>query len=103
MRISIRNALFACLALGVTVYGITVLRGSYNMTGGVEKRRQIDQLELENQKLHSEIESQQNYLADLKQNPEHLKLVIEDRLKLVSPGTKHFILQDGTTSPTGKP
>ena len=84
-----------------------MLRGSYNLSG-LEKRRQIEQLEQENEKLHREIAARQNHLDDIRENPDKLKLEIEDRLKLVTPGTKQFILQDsdgkpGDASPEPRP
>ena len=104
MRISLRNVLFVCVALVGSAYGITLLRGTlgaagfHSMVGSDEKRRQIEQLERENEILAREIEAKKAHLNNLQQNPDLLKLEIEDRLKLVSPGTKNFILQEGTPS-----
>jgi len=95
MRVSIRKVILACVALAGTAYGITILRGSHNLGGFAEKRRQIEQLEQENEKLQREIAAKRNHLTNLQQNPDELKLEIERKLKLVTPGTKHFILQDG--------
>src|SRR5215469_6537617 len=100
MRKVIRNVLFAGMLLGGATYGIAVLRGTVKgigpyRYGDVEKQRQLTDLELDNEKLHRQIIEKQNYLEDVKQNPEHLKLLIEDRLKLLSPGTKEFVVQDG--------
>jgi cell division protein FtsB len=107
MRISFRKVLFACLLLAGTTYGITILRGSHNLGGFSEKRRQIEQLEQENESLHREIAAKQNRLSNLQQNPDELKLEIERRLKLVTPGSKQFILQDGVhednPTPAAKP
>ena len=83
------------MVLGSTAYGITFLRGVRSF-GDSEKRRQIDQLETDIAILRRQITAKQNRLSDLRQNPDQLKLEIEDRLKLVPPGTKNFILQDGT-------
>ena len=130
MRISIRKIFFVCVVLGGTAYGITILRGTHNLGGFEEKRRQIEQLEKENEKLQREIAEKQNYLAGYdemdtttskKSIPEWSKKITDDlkgvtigrpkeyfaegleiqrRLKLVSPNTKQFILQDGTPSDT---
>ena len=96
MRISIRKVLLACVVLSGMGYGITVLRGSHGLGSFDEKRRQIERLEQENESLHREIAAKQNYLSNLQQNPDELKLEIERRLKLVPKGSKQFILQDGT-------
>jgi cell division protein FtsB len=102
MRISIRTIFFACVLVGGAAFGITILHGPH---ASAEKRRQIELLEKENQVLHGEIESKQNYLERLKRNPDELELEIKHRLGLVNPGSKSFILQDGTkvdkTGPDG--
>jgi cell division protein FtsB len=91
------------MVLGCAAFGITILRGSHTFSGfggfgGFDdKRRQIEQLEKDNEALQREIAARRNRLTNLQQNPDELKLEIERRLKLVSPGTKQFILQDGTT------
>jgi len=82
--------------LGGTAYGITILRGSHSIVAFGEKRRQIEQLERENETLQREIAAKQTYLSNLQNNPDELKLEIERRLRLVPKGSKQFILQDGT-------
>ena len=102
MRISFRTVLLTLLlAVGAT-YGIRTLRG-YRSPEAIEKRRQIEQLESENQALQKQIEEKKTYLSNLQQNPEEYKLRIERDLKLMPPGTKAFILQEGKkpdTSPS---
>ena len=88
------------MVLGGSAYGITLLRGSHSVAGFDGKHRQIEQLERENEKLLRENEAKRTYLEDLRQNPDHLKLKIQDSYKLVSPGTKEFIVQDGTHEDT---
>jgi hypothetical protein len=101
MRISISKVFVACAVLAGTTYGITVLRGSYNAEG-IEKHRQIEQLERENEVLQRQIEAKKNHIERLQKYPEEMKLEIEEKYKLVAPGTKQFILQDGDT-PTQVP
>jgi cell division protein FtsB len=96
MRISFRKVVLAFVVLGSMTLGVTALRNSHSIAAFEEKRHQIDQLEKENEKLQREIVSRQTRLTNLQQNPDELKLEIERRLKLVTPGTKQFILQDGT-------
>ena len=60
------------------------------------KRLQIEQLEKENEILVHKIADKQAYLERLQQNPDELSLEIKRRLMLVNPGSKSFILQDGT-------
>ena len=96
MRVSLRKIVFACVMLAGATYGIAMLRGTHSLATFEEKRKQIDQLEKENQALHREIAARQNHLDVITKNPDELKLEIQKRLKLVAPGTKQFILQDGT-------
>ena len=98
MRVSLRKIVFACVMLAGATYGIAMLRGTHSLATFEEKRKQIDQLEKENQALHREIAARQNHLDVITKNPDELKLEIQKRLKLVAPGTKQFILQDGTAS-----
>ena len=102
MSISFRKVLLGCLLLGGTAYGIAALRSPHSLVAFGEKRREIERLERENELLQRKNAAKQNYLTRLQQNPDELKLEIERRLKLVSPGTKQFILQDGT-SPDSPP
>ena len=105
MRISISKVFIACAVLAGTTYGITILRGSY-IAEGLEKRRQIELLERQNEDLQRQIEAKKNHIDRLQKNPEEMKLEIEEKYKLVPPGTKSFILQDGTQTeapPPAKP
>lgn len=108
MRISFGKMLLIFGMVGGTVYGVTILRGS-RIVGFSEKRRQIQQLEHENEVFQRELEARRNHLARLRDDPEELKLEIERRLKLMSPGTKQFIIQDESNAdphvdnPAGNP
>lgn len=103
MFISLRRILLICAVIAGVAYGITILRGFRGIGSFDEKRKQIMQLERENEMLHREIEAKQNYINNLQQNPDQLKLEIERRLKLMTPGTKQFILQDGITGDSTTP
>jgi hypothetical protein len=79
--------------VGGAAYGITILHGVHP---SAEKRRQIEQLEKENEVLIRQIAAKQNYLDRMQQNPDELELEIKGRLGLVNKGSRSFILQDGT-------
>jgi hypothetical protein len=100
MRISFGKVLLILGMVGGAVYGVTFLRGS-RIVGFSEKRRQIQQLEHENEVLQRELEARRNHLTRLREDPEELKLEIERRLKLMSPGQKEFIIQDESTAEPG--
>src|ERR1700722_8759461 len=93
MRISIGKILFACLVAGGAAFGITILRSPHSFN---EKHLQIEQLEKENEILIRKIADKKTYLERLQQNPDELSLEIKRRLMMVNPGSKSFILQDGT-------
>ena len=95
MRLSLGKIIFGCVLLGGATYGIAMLRSTHSLATFEEKRRQIELLERENQELHRDIASRQSHLDRLQKNPDELKLEIQNKLKLVEPGSKQFILQDG--------
>jgi cell division protein FtsB len=93
MKVSFWKVGFAALFVGCVAYGFVELRGANGVSGLVEKRREMRELEQENQLLHKEIEAKKARIERLKDNPEEQELEIRKRLKLVKPGEKSFILQ----------
>ncbi|MDQ6704870.1 MAG: septum formation initiator family protein [Acidobacteriota bacterium] len=85
---------YATLVFLGAAYGLVLLRGPHGIPGLVQKRSQIEQLEKENQKLHHEIEEKRDRISRLRDNPADQELEIRQRLKLVKPGEKVFVLQD---------
>ncbi|MGI8989042.1 MAG: FtsB family cell division protein [Bryobacteraceae bacterium] len=85
---------YATLVLLGVAYGLAVLRGPHGLPGLAGKRVQIEQLEKENEKLHREIEEKRDRITRLRENPADQELEIRQRLKLVKPGEKVFVLQD---------
>jgi hypothetical protein len=102
MRITFPKIVFACVLVVGSAYGIGIMRGAFganglrSLAGREEKQREIERLERENLRLWRENEAKKAYLEDLGTNPEHMRLKIQDSYKLVTPGTKEFIFQDGT-------
>ena len=95
MRFSFRNVILLLVVLGGIGYGFVALRNSRIVVASDEKRRQIEQLEQENGKLRRAVADKQAYVEELKNNPDRVRLIIKDQLKLVDPGTKNFLLQEG--------
>lgn len=82
-------ALFA-----IAGYALIALQGPAGIPGLVEKRRQIQEYEKRNADLARKIEEERariNRFSDGKSDPD---LEIRQRLKLVKPDEKVFILQD---------
>jgi cell division protein FtsB len=94
MKVSLWKIGFAVLFLGCVGYGFVELRGANGVSGLVEKRREVHDLEQQNQLLHKEIEAKKLRIERLRDNPEEQELEIRKRLKLVKPGEKSFILQE---------
>ncbi len=79
------------LAIG---YAVFTLRGPQGIPGLAEKRRQIQQLEERNAALAREIELKRERIERLRGSPTLQELEIRQRLKLVQPEEKVYILQD---------
>lgn len=94
MKVSLWKIGFAGLFLGCVAYGFVELRGANGVSGLVEKRREVRDLEQQNEALHKEIEAKKARIERLRDNPEEQELEIRKRLKLVKPGEKSFILQE---------
>ncbi|MDQ2898242.1 MAG: septum formation initiator family protein [Acidobacteriota bacterium] len=94
MKLSRWKVGYATLVFLGIAYGFVVLRGPHGIPGLAEKRSQIEQLEKENEKLHREIEEKRDRITRLRENPADQELEIRQRLKLVKPGEKVFVLQD---------
>src|SRR5205085_12416364 len=93
MRLSIWKVGYAFLILAGIIYGFVELRSSQGIPGLLEKRRQVHELELQNQKLHREIEDKKTRIQRLRSDPAEQEQEIRQRLKLVKPGEKVFILE----------
>lgn len=94
MKVSLLKVGFGALFLACVGYGFVELRGADGVSGLVEKRREVRELEQENQQLHKLIETQKARIERLRGNPEEQELEIRKRLKLMKQGEKSFILQE---------
>jgi cell division protein FtsB len=70
------------------------LRGPNGIHAWREKQRVVKELEQKNANLAREIERKREHIQRLTDNPDQQELEIRDRLKLVRPGEKVFILAD---------
>jgi len=83
----------AALAL-VAGYALVALQGPQGIPGLVEKRRLIQEYTKKNEDLARKIEQQRARIGRLSDSTSDQDLKIRERLKLVKPGEKVFILQD---------
>lgn len=78
--------------LMVVSYAFITLRGPHGVAALMEKRRQIHELEQRNIRLSQEIERKRDHIKRLTDNPGEQELEIRERLKLVNPNDKVYII-----------
>jgi len=88
-------ARLACLmaVLLVAGYAVITLRGPRVIQAFLDKQSQIQQLETHNAELAKEIERKREHIIRLSANPAEQELEIRERLKLVHPKDKVFIIE----------
>jgi cell division protein FtsB len=95
MRLSLRKIGLATAILLAAGYAFVTLLGPQGMPALAEKQRQIRQLETTNEVLAREIELRRERIERLRESPSLQELEIRQRLKLVQPDERVYILQDG--------
>lgn len=98
MRSSIAKVGYAVAVLVAAGYALVTLRGPQGVPALIEKQKQIRTLERENADLAREIEARRERIKRLQEDESAQELEIRQRLKLVRPGEKVFILQDPVAS-----
>lgn len=85
---------FAYIAtlLVVAVYAFVTLRGPQGVPSVIAKQHEIQDLENKNQLLHDEIERKKDHIRRLSEDPAQQELEIRERLKLVDPKDKVYII-----------
>jgi cell division protein FtsB len=76
----------------VVSYAFVALRGPKGIPGLLAKQHQIEQLEKRNAALADENERVREHIERLANNPSEQELEIRQRLKLVHPGEKVYML-----------
>ena len=85
---------YAVAVLLIAGYAFFALHGPRGIPRLIEKRRQIQELEKRNAALVVEIEQKRSRINRLRENQSVQELEVRQRLKLVKPDEKIFILQD---------
>jgi cell division protein FtsB len=75
-------------------YALVTLRGPKGLPALYEKRTQIREMEKRNQTLTRDIERKREHIRRLADNPGEQELEIRERLKLVRPNEKVYIIGD---------
>ena len=92
MKASMPRIAYAIALLLVASYGFVALRGPKGLQAITEKRQQIRELEKRNEDLMKEIERKREHIRRLNDNPAEQELEIRERLKLVHPNEKVYII-----------
>jgi cell division protein FtsB len=94
MRSSLAKVACATAILFAAGYAFVTLQGPRGLPGLAEKRQEIQQLEKANASLAREIETRRDRINRLRESPSLQELEIRERLKLLRPEEKVYILQD---------
>ena len=92
MRVSVARFGYFLAFLAVVSYAFFTLRGPKGVGALLEKQRQIEQMEKRNADLAQGNERMREHIDRLSNNPDEQELEIRQRLKLVRPGEKVYIL-----------
>lgn len=101
MRSSVARICYAAAVLVAAGYALITLRDG--VPALIAKQKEIRLLEKDNAGLAREIESRRDRIQRLKQDQSEQELEIRQRLKLVRPGEKVFILQEPVSQKPEKP
>jgi cell division protein FtsB len=88
------KAIYALIVLSGVIYAFVVLRGPNGLPGLRARQQLIQEYEQSNLKMQREIESRQERIKRLQENPSEQEFEIRQRLKLAKPGEKIYILDD---------
>lgn len=94
MRSSVAKLGYAVAVLVAASYALVTLRGPQGVPALIERQNQIRTLEKQNADLAREIEFRRERIQRLQEDESEQELEIRQRLKLVRPGEKVFILQE---------
>jgi cell division protein FtsB len=94
MKAPLTRMVYVMAFLLVTSYAFFTLRGPRGIPGLLERQRQIQETEKRNTALAREIEQKREHIKRLAGNPAEQEKEIRQRLKLVHPGEKIYIVGD---------
>ena len=94
MKISLSRLGYTAAFLVVIGYAVITLRGPKGIPALMTRRQQIEQLEKRNAMLAQENERLREHIQRLADNPSQQELEIRQRLKMVRPGEKVYLLNN---------
>jgi cell division protein FtsB len=102
MGLSFKKLAGAVVVVLIAGYAFFALQGPQGIPGLMAKRRQIQDFEKQNAALARKIEEQRGRIGRLRDSQPDQDLEIRQRLKLVKPDEKVFILQDQSPAPSAR-
>jgi cell division protein FtsB len=90
MNSRLRQGLYAAAAVAIGLYAVGHLTGSQGISALMEKRRQIQALDEQTQRLRQENKEIAEYLEHLKADPDLQRKLVRERLHYVDPGAVDF-------------
>jgi cell division protein FtsB len=97
MKAPLTRIAYAIAVLAVASYALVALRGPRGFAALLQKERQIKLMEQRNADLGKDVERARQRIQRLKADPAEQERVIKERLKLVHPGEKIYILGESET------
>src|SRR4051812_4775577 len=94
MKAPLSGIAYVMAFLLVSSYAFVTLRGPKGLHAIAEKREQIREMEKRNAGLALEIERKREHIRRLTDDPAEQELEIRERLKLVHPNEKVYIIGD---------
>jgi cell division protein FtsB len=94
MKMSLGRIAVVVIALATTAYGIAEFRAPNGYKGFVEKREQVQRLEVENQRLRGDIERLEKRVKNLADDPSTQEQEIRKRYGLLKEGETVYLIQD---------
>jgi cell division protein FtsB len=94
MKVSLARFGYLIAFLMVVSYAFFTLRGPKGIPALLQKQHQVEEIEKRNAALAQENERTREHIQRLSDNPAEQELEIRQRLKLVHPGEKVYILNN---------
>jgi cell division protein FtsB len=94
MKSSVVRLTYIVAFMAVASYAFFTLRGARGIPVLIEKQHQIELMEKRNAALAQQVERKREHIQRLSDSPEEQELEIRQRLKLVRPGEKVYILSE---------
>jgi cell division protein FtsB len=94
MKAPLSRIVYVLAIVVVASFAVFSLAGPRGIPSLAEKKRQIQTLERRNEELVKDVERTKDRIRRMESDPDEQERVIKERLKLVGPGEKVYVLPD---------